>query len=126
MLFIEVLLILVRSHFKVFNEVQSLITSCIDGYNVCIFAYGQTGSGKTYTMEVSFNLCISFATIHSVVRMFFICIYVSKLLVESQYSMFGRLFLYAHNQITIQHNANMPQGVWDYITTLWHLAINLT
>ncbi|KAJ1082029.1 hypothetical protein NDU88_002201 [Pleurodeles waltl] len=35
----------------VFQEVQALITSCIDGYNVCIFAYGQTGSGKTYTME---------------------------------------------------------------------------
>lgn len=28
------------------------MTSCIDGYHVCIFAYGQTGSGKTYTMEV--------------------------------------------------------------------------
>ncbi|XP_070985408.1 kinesin-like protein KIFC3 isoform X11 [Oncorhynchus clarkii lewisi] len=35
----------------VFQEVQSLVTSCIDGFNVCIFAYGQTGSGKTYTME---------------------------------------------------------------------------
>ncbi|XP_007902856.2 kinesin-like protein KIFC3 isoform X1 [Callorhinchus milii] len=35
----------------VFQDVQALITSCIDGYNVCIFAYGQTGSGKTYTME---------------------------------------------------------------------------
>lgn len=36
-----------------FQEVQALVTSCIDGYNVCIFAYGQTGAGKTYTMEVS-------------------------------------------------------------------------
>ncbi|KAF6288284.1 kinesin family member C3 [Rhinolophus ferrumequinum] len=36
---------------QVFQEVQALITSCIDGFNVCIFAYGQTGAGKTYTME---------------------------------------------------------------------------
>uniref|UniRef100_A0A8D2IU69 Kinesin family member 25 n=1 Tax=Varanus komodoensis TaxID=61221 RepID=A0A8D2IU69_VARKO len=27
-----------------------LLTSLLDGYNVCIMAYGQTGSGKTYTM----------------------------------------------------------------------------
>lgn len=36
---------------QVFEEVRSLVTCCIDGYNVCIFAYGQTGSGKTFTME---------------------------------------------------------------------------
>ncbi|TGZ70172.1 hypothetical protein CRM22_003343 [Opisthorchis felineus] len=34
----------------VYQEVDDLIISCIDGYNVCIMAYGQTGSGKTYTM----------------------------------------------------------------------------
>ena len=44
--------------FKVFEEVRSLIVSCIDGYNVCIFAYGQTGSGKTFTMEVILQCCI--------------------------------------------------------------------
>jgi kinesin family protein C2/C3 len=36
---------------EVFDQVQPLIVSCMDGYKVCIFAYGQTGSGKTFTME---------------------------------------------------------------------------
>ncbi|KAG2424812.1 hypothetical protein HXX76_014234 [Chlamydomonas incerta] len=34
----------------VYEDVQTLIRSVMDGYNVCIFAYGQTGSGKTHTM----------------------------------------------------------------------------
>ncbi|CAL5445144.1 unnamed protein product [Camellia sinensis] len=34
----------------VYSDIQPLIRSVLDGYNVCIFAYGQTGSGKTYTM----------------------------------------------------------------------------
>eukprot|EP01063_Lacrimia_lanifica_P022486 TRINITY_DN3005_c0_g2_i4.p1 TRINITY_DN3005_c0_g2~~TRINITY_DN3005_c0_g2_i4.p1 ORF type:complete len:2237 (+),score=915.86 TRINITY_DN3005_c0_g2_i4:640-6711(+) len=33
-----------------FNEVQSLVQSTLDGYKVCVFAYGQTGSGKSHTM----------------------------------------------------------------------------
>uniref|UniRef100_A0A3Q2ZHG7 Kinesin motor domain-containing protein n=1 Tax=Hippocampus comes TaxID=109280 RepID=A0A3Q2ZHG7_HIPCM len=35
---------------EVFAGMVPLITSCADGYNVCILAYGQTGSGKTFTM----------------------------------------------------------------------------
>jgi kinesin family protein C2/C3 len=34
---------------QVFNEAKGLITSVLDGYNVCLFAYGQTGSGKVGT-----------------------------------------------------------------------------
>ncbi|CAM9148410.1 unnamed protein product [Ectocarpus fasciculatus] len=34
----------------VFEQVEELVVSVLDGFNVCIFAYGQTGSGKTYTM----------------------------------------------------------------------------
>ena len=36
--------------FQIFEETKAIITSCADGYNVCLLAYGQTGSGKTFTM----------------------------------------------------------------------------
>ncbi|KAL2490530.1 P-loop containing nucleoside triphosphate hydrolase superfamily protein [Abeliophyllum distichum] len=35
----------------VFVQTVPIVTSVLDGYNVCILAYGQTGTGKTYTME---------------------------------------------------------------------------
>ncbi|KAL7476787.1 hypothetical protein ACHAW6_002622 [Cyclotella cf. meneghiniana] len=34
----------------IWDGVNPLVQSCIDGFHVCIFAYGQTGSGKTFTM----------------------------------------------------------------------------
>jgi kinesin family protein C2/C3 len=37
----------------IYDETSAVVTSVMDGYNVCIFAYGQTGSGKTFTMEGS-------------------------------------------------------------------------
>ena len=36
---------------RVFEEVEGLVQSALDGYKVCIFAYGQTGTGKTFTMQ---------------------------------------------------------------------------
>ena len=36
---------------EIFEDVERLVQSAIDGYNVCIFAYGQTGSGKTFTIQ---------------------------------------------------------------------------
>lgn len=32
------------SQVEVFEDVSPLVTSALDGYNVCIFAYGQTGT----------------------------------------------------------------------------------
>ncbi|XP_042451782.1 kinesin-like protein KIN-14E isoform X1 [Zingiber officinale] len=39
----------------VYEDASPLVTSVLDGYNVCIFAYGQTGTGKTFTMEGTEN-----------------------------------------------------------------------
>jgi len=36
---------------EVFEDVEPLVVSVLDGYNACIMAYGQTGSGKTFTMD---------------------------------------------------------------------------
>ncbi|KAK4537423.1 hypothetical protein CDCA_CDCA12G3448 [Cyanidium caldarium] len=41
----------VHTQEQVYEDTSPLVTSVMDGYNVCIFAYGQTGSGKTYTMS---------------------------------------------------------------------------
>eukprot|EP00934_Nitzschia_sp_Nitz4_P003947 Nitzschia sp. Nitz4//scaffold8_size234185//67504//75292//NITZ4_001248-RA/size234185-processed-gene-0.151-mRNA-1//-1//CDS//3329559779//3937//frame0 len=40
-----------QSQQSVFQDVEPIALSVVDGFNACIFAYGQTGSGKTFTME---------------------------------------------------------------------------
>ncbi|XP_074337871.1 kinesin-like protein KIN-14B isoform X2 [Apium graveolens] len=35
----------------IFSDVQPLVQSALDGYNVSIFCYGQSHSGKTHTLE---------------------------------------------------------------------------
>lgn len=55
---------------EVFEAVQPLVVSVLDGYNVCIFAYGQTGSGKTHTMEgYGDQIGVAPRAVHEVFRM---------------------------------------------------------
>lgn len=35
----------------VYEEVQPIVESFVDGFDATVFAYGQTGSGKTFTMQ---------------------------------------------------------------------------
>ena len=35
---------------EVYNEIEELCLSVLDGYNICLMVHGQTGSGKTYSM----------------------------------------------------------------------------
>ncbi|XP_027359822.1 kinesin-like protein KIN-14B isoform X2 [Abrus precatorius] len=37
---------------ELFRDVQPMVQSALDGYNVSLFAYGQTHSGKTHTMVI--------------------------------------------------------------------------
>ncbi len=37
---------------QVFGDVAQLVTSALDGYNVCIFAYGQTGNQDSHFRQV--------------------------------------------------------------------------
>jgi len=37
---------------ELFSDVQPMVQSALDGYNISLFAYGQTHSGKTHTMVV--------------------------------------------------------------------------
>ena len=46
---------------EVFAEVQPVVTSVMDGYNVCIFAYGQTG--QCNMSAESAGCCISLLTV---------------------------------------------------------------
>ena len=40
---------------EVFTDIQQLLVSTLDGFNVCVLTYGITGSGKTFTMQGIFE-----------------------------------------------------------------------
>ena len=44
-----------NSQEDIFKDTRRLVTSTIDGFNVCIFAYGQTGSGE-YSSQVKTSI----------------------------------------------------------------------
>ncbi|OVA05485.1 Kinesin [Macleaya cordata] len=53
----------------VFAQTSPVVTSVLDGFNVCIFAYGQTGTGKTFTMEgTSENRGVNYRTLEELFR----------------------------------------------------------
>ncbi|KAL5783678.1 hypothetical protein ACOSP7_008707 [Xanthoceras sorbifolium] len=53
----------------VFAQTKPIVTSVLDGYNVCIFAYGQTGTGKTFTMEgLPENRGVNYRTLEELFR----------------------------------------------------------
>ncbi|XP_024018671.1 kinesin-like protein KIN-14S isoform X1 [Morus notabilis] len=53
----------------VFAQTKPIVTSVLDGYNVCIFAYGQTGTGKTFTMEgTPENRGVNYRTVEELFR----------------------------------------------------------
>ena len=67
------LLITVSVYFhssQIFEEVEELVASVVDGFNVAIFAYGQTGSGKTHTMEV----CMCSFYIYIIYIQYIVCV----------------------------------------------------
>ncbi|KAL9691694.1 hypothetical protein QQ045_012120 [Rhodiola kirilowii] len=54
----------------VFSQTSRVVTSVMDGYNVCIFAYGQTGTGKTFTMEgTPENRGVNYRTLEELFRL---------------------------------------------------------
>lgn len=49
---------------EIFSDVQPLVQSALDGYNVSIFSYGQSGSGKTHTMVCDFYVHLPLTCMH--------------------------------------------------------------